>query len=106
MTIEPQPAEPTVPLEPQIVEITGADLVLLAIGGNCPEDPVHLVPAFELLPGPVGTVPAVEDDALADPSTGDEPLEPCEGQAEPDVPAGKPEPAPLPPERGQEPATP
>jgi hypothetical protein len=107
VTIEPQPAEPTAPLEPQVVDVTGADLVLVAVGGMCPEDPIYLVPAFELLPGPVGTIPAVEDDATVDASgDSDEPLEPCEGQSEPDVPAGKPEPAPLPPERGQEPAGP
>jgi hypothetical protein len=68
MTIEPQD---TVPAEPQVVEVTGAELVLLAVGGMCPDDPVYLVPAFELLPGPVGTVPAVEDDAIADPSDAD-----------------------------------
>ncbi len=110
MTIEPQPTDPTVPLEPEIVEITGADLVLQVIYGSCPEDEIYLVPAFRLLPlDSAGfSVAAVEDESLAgggpDP---EQPAEPCEGQIEPDVPVGKPEPGPLPPDGGErEPARP
>lgn len=105
MTIEPQPTDPTVPLEPEILEITGADLVLQVVYGNCPEDTIYLVPAFRMRPlDKAGfSVAAVENDSLAGagPSSDavpEKPARPCEGQTEPDVPVGKPEPAPLPPE--------
>jgi hypothetical protein len=106
MTIEPEPTVPTVPLEPQVVEITGADLVLQVVPTGCPGDPVYLVPTFELQPGPAGSVTAVADDALAtsDPAAS---ANPCPDQPPTDVPLGKPEPAAVPPDTpNAEPATP
>jgi hypothetical protein len=93
MTIEPQPP---VQLDPVTVEITGVELVLQLLVSGCPGDPVYLVPAFEFLPGPIGSVPAVTGDSLVGSADPDAPLEPCPGQTEPDMPMGKHEPAPLP----------
>ena len=105
MTIEPDPATPPVPLEPQIVEITGAELSLQLVAAGCPGDPVYLVPTFDLLPGPAASVVAVADDAVA--GVGDDvELNPCAEQPTSDLPAGKPEPAPMPADAGREPATP
>ena len=109
MTIEPRPNEPTVPLEPEVVEITGATLSFQVVATGCPGDPVYLVPAFELQsePGPAGSIIAVEEDALSydEGDDGGGPAEPCPGTAA-DVPAGKPEPAPLPADAGREPTKP
>jgi hypothetical protein len=104
MTIEPQPTTPTVPVEPQIVEITGADLVLQLVPSGCEDDPVYLVPSFELRPAPVGSVVAVAEDSLAGP--GGDAVEPCPDQVPTGAPVGKPEPAPLPADTGREPAAP
>lgn len=108
MTIEPDRSPPTVPLEPQVIEITGADLSLQLVAAGCPGDPVYLVPAFDLLPGPAASVIAVEDEALAGAGDGggDEELEPCPDQGVNDGPVGRPEPAPMPADAGREPARP
>ena len=102
MTIEPPDrATPTVPLEPQVIEITGAELSLQLVAAGCPGDPVYLVPAFDLLPGPAASVIAVEDDAIAGAGS-DEPgtAQPCPDLPTSDLPAGKPEPAPMPADSG------
>lgn len=108
MTIEPDPGIPSVPLEPEVVEFTGAELSLQLVAAGCPDDPVYLVPTFDLLPGPAASVIAVEDDVIAgqgsDPA--DQEFEPCPGQGQTEVPAGKPEPAPMPADVGREPAKP
>ena len=107
MTIEPpDESAPTVPLEPEVVEITGAELSLQLVAAGCPGDPVYLVPTFDLVPGPAASVIAVEDDAVAGASGDTEELEPCPEAPSSDVPAGKPEPAPLPADAGREPAKP
>ena len=107
MTIEPGP---TVPLEPEVIEITGAELSLQLVAAGCPGDPVYLVPSFDLQSanGVVGSVTAVEDDAIAGGgSDGDaEEAQPCPDQGPTAVPLGKPEPAPLPADTGREPANP
>ena len=101
MTIEPDRSAPTVPLEPQVVEITGAELSLQLVAAGCPGDPVYLVPTFDLLPGPAASVIAVEDDAIAGAtSDGRDIAQPCPDVPPSDLPAGKPEPAPMPPDRG------
>lgn len=106
MTIEPQPMPPEL-LEPEIVEITGAEVSLQLVMAGCPGDPVYLVPTFDLLPGPVASIIAVEDDAISgDPAVGDPGFEPCPDQGPTDVPLGKPEPAPMPADAGREPAKP
>lgn len=107
MTIEPRDnSAPTVPLEPEAVEITGAELSLQLVAAGCPGDPVYLVPTFDLLPGPAASVIAVEDDAVAGASGDTEELRPCPEGPTSDVPAGKPEPAPMPADAGREPAKP
>ena len=103
MTIEPQPS---VPLEPQIVEITGAELSLQLVAAGCPGDPVYLVPTFDLLPGPAASVIAVEDDAVAGLGEDAVQFNPCPEAPSSDLPAGKPEPAPMPADAGREPARP
>lgn len=97
-TEEPVPTEP---VEPQVIEITGAELSVILVAAGCPGDPVYLVPAFDLqsADGSVGTVMAVEDDLVAGGGDGegdDAELEPCPDQPATDLPAGKPEPAPEP----------
>jgi hypothetical protein len=92
----PPPAPPTT-AAPQIVEITGARVVLLVAYGACPDDPVYAVPAFAFAPEEAGVAVAVEQDAL---DTGDDvatsdPIT-CPGVVPGTEPAGKPEPAPLP----------
>ena len=110
MTIEPPDrATPTVPLEPQVIEITGAELSLQLVAAGCPGDPVYLVPTFDLLPGPAASVIAVEDDAIAGAGSSDEngTAQPCPDLPTSDLPAGKPEPAPRPTDSGAtEPAPP
>ena len=110
MTIEPEPAVPAEPLEPQIVDITGAELSLQLVAAGCPGDPVYLVPTFDLQSsdGSVGGVIAVEEDVIAGAGgDGDDAgFQPCPDQGPTDVPLGKPEPAPMPADAGREPATP
>jgi hypothetical protein len=103
--IEPMPAEtPPVTLEPEIVEVTHARLVLEPVATGCLDDPVYLVPAFELLldgeDQSIGTVTAVTDDAVdqGDPAETDARV--CPEDEVGDEPAGKPEPAPVPPDAG------
>lgn len=109
MTIEPQ--QPPVPLEPEIVEITGAELVLEVVYPMCEGGEVYLVPAYRLLPDATAgfTVTAVEDESLAvatQPGAGVSDDEPCPGDEPDDVPMGRPEPAPLPADDGREPSKP
>lgn len=102
---DPAPAEPT---EPEIVEVTGADLVLLALWPRCEGDDLILVPAFQLRVGDEAhlTLPAVEESSMAQPDP-DAPYEPCPGEEPLDEPIGRPEPAPMPPDAGgREPANP
>ncbi len=107
VTIEPQPTTPTVPLEPEIVEITGAEMALEVVFPMCEDGDIYVVPSYRLLPQDVvgATVLAVDEGSLVVPDP-EAPAEPCPGQSEPDVPVGKPEPAPMPPDAGQEPARP
>lgn len=105
--VEPVPA-PEEPTEPEIVEITGADLVLLALSPRCEGDDLIIVPAFQLQVGDEVhlTLPAVEDASMDQPDP-DAPYEPCPGEEPADEPVGRPEPAPMPPDAGgREPANP
>lgn len=104
----PPPVDPPAPVEPRIVEITGADLVLTAVHPRCEGEELFLVPAFRLEPDEVGfTAPAVEQTSIAEPADSEASSEPCPGQPEPDEPVGRPEPAPMPPDAGgREPASP
>lgn len=98
---EPPPVNPPAPVEPRIVEITGAELVLTAVYPRCEGDDLFLVPAFALQPDEVGfVVPAVQSTSVAEPSDSEAASEPCPGQPEPDEPVGRPEPAPMPPDAG------
>jgi hypothetical protein len=99
--------QPPVSVEPQIVEVTGARLVLEPAGTGCIDDSVYLVPAFELRTdgdapaSEIGSVTAVADDALQAPASGDTPDQPCpEDQVDQEEPVGKPEPAPVPSDAG------
>ena len=100
VTIEPVPAEPPVTEPPEVVEITGAEVVLMLAYPTCPDDPAYLVPAFAFEPDRAGTVVAVQDDELAGPTVGgDAPGVPdCPGVTPEPVPLGRPEPAPVRPE--------
>lgn len=105
--VDPVPA-PEEPTEPQIVDISGADLVLLALWPRCAGDDLILVPAFQLRVGDEVhlTLPAVEESSMAQPDP-DAPYEPCPGEESIDEPVGRPEPAPMPPDAGgREPANP
>lgn len=111
-TVEPvepsEPVEAPVPTEPEIVEVTGAELVLLALWPRCEGDDLVVVPAFELSVGDEVhlTIPAVEEASMAQPDP-DAPSEPCPGEEPMDGPVGRPEPAPMPPDAGgREPANP
>ena len=106
-----EPSVPIEPVEPQMVEITGAELTLQLVSAGCPGDAMYLVPTFELQTenGTWGFVIAVEDDAIAGQGSdadGDQGFQPCPDQGDPDVPVGKPEPAPMPADTGREPANP
>jgi hypothetical protein len=108
---DPPPVDPPVDQPPdlpppQIIEITGADVVLLIAYGNCPDDPVYAVPAFAFEPEEAGTVMAVEDESLTGAAADRDLQEPitCPGVDPATEPTGKPEPAPLPPERAPTPA--
>ena len=96
-------AQPGSTLPPQIVEITGARVVLNIVVPMCPGDPVYAVPAFAFEPDRAGSVNAVQEGDLEPPEGGSRaPKARCPGD-EP----GKPEPMPLPPDAGQtEPAPP
>ena len=104
----PEPTETTEPPEPEIVEITGAELVLEVVLPMCEGDTIYLVPAYKLLPEErVGfTVTAVEEASMTQPDPDAEP-EPCPEGEDPEDPVGRPEPAPMPPDAGStEPAGP
>lgn len=104
MTIEPR-SQPPVPLEPEtvepeIVEITGAEVVLEVVFPMCEDGEIYLVPAYRLLPEDTAgfTVTAVEDEYLAaalEPEAADS-ARPCPGDEPAGVPMGRPEPAPDP----------
>ena len=98
-----QPPETVTTLPPEVIEITGAGVVLHVVYPSCPGDPVYAVPAFAFEPERAGSVIAVRDDDLTD-----EPKErPRRGAPADPCPGVKPEPEPLPPSRGQtEPAPP
>jgi hypothetical protein len=107
------PVDPAVPptapttYPPQVVEITGARVVLMLAYPTCPDDDAFLVPAFAFAPEEAGTVMAVEDDSLAGGAAGSsdrKAAEPCPGVQPAPAPVGKPEPAPLPTERPDTPA--
>jgi hypothetical protein len=105
--VEPVPA-PVEPTEPEIVEITGADLVLLALWPRCEGDDLIVVPAFQMEVGDEVhlALPAVEESSMDQPDP-DAPYEPCPGEEPADEPVGRPEPAPMPPDAGgREPANP
>jgi hypothetical protein len=75
------------------------------VATGCLDDPIYLVPAFELLleeddGGPIGTVTAVTDDALDTPDPADAEARVCPEDEVRDLPAGKTEPAPVPPDAG------
>ena len=93
--------EPAPTLPPRIVEITGARLVLEPVATGCLDDPIYLVPAFELLVpddegGSIGTITAVADEALDTPDPADAEVRDCPEDEVVDEPAAKPEPAPAP----------
>jgi hypothetical protein len=67
MTIEPQPP---VSLEPQIVELNSARVVLTVGYDQCTGTPTFLVPSYLFGPGDVGPVVAVGDDDLQTAATG------------------------------------
>lgn len=105
---EPAPGQPPIPapipepvpdsLPPEIVEITGARVVLQLVYPMCPGDPVYVVPAFAFEPEQAGTVVAVTDEELAGNRASDDAArgtaaEPCPGVRPEPVPMGKPEPA-------------
>jgi hypothetical protein len=105
MTIEPQPAPAPVPLEPEIVELHGAKVVLSLVYPDCEDGEYVLVPTYSFT-GEDGTelglqAPAVADASLdtpADDAAGaDAEAAPCPGDegggGGTDEPAGKPEPA-------------
>ena len=104
---EPAPMPMPVPdsLPPEIVEITGARVVLQVAYPMCPGDPVYVVPAFAFEPERAGTVVAVVDEELTGDRGGDQrgkAAQPCPG-VRPEPPMGKPEPAPEPaPQRPEE----
>jgi hypothetical protein len=115
MTIEPQPP---VSVEPQIVELSSARVVLTVGYDQCTGSPTFLVPSYLFGPGDVGPVVAVGDDDLQTAATGaaaDKTVSndnPCpvppaddpagkrdpgvEPQPAPDAPTGRPTPAPAP----------
>jgi hypothetical protein len=95
VTIEP-PGGPPVPLEPQIMELSSARLVLVSGYNMCTGGPEFLVPSYLFGPNDVGPVTAVTDADLQGPSTGAQTktdVAPCPGQ---DLPP-QPKPAPYPP---------
>jgi len=96
------------PVDPVVVEVTGAELVLTPVHPRCEGDDLFLVPSFALQPDEVGfAVPAVEDSSVADPADSEQTTQPCPGEPRPDEPVGRPEPAPMPPDAGgREPAGP
>ncbi len=103
----PSTDEPPAPTpEPEIVEVTGAELALVMVWPQCEDGEIVLVPAFRLLPldRAGAEVVAVQDSSMADPaaavSSG-----PCPGQPQ-DLPASKPEPMPAPAPLPAEPARP
>lgn len=83
---------------PEVVELTGVELVLEVVEPFCPGDPVYLVPTFAFEPDDVAFVPAVADAELAGADQSSEaPQSPCPGDDPMTVPpSGQPEPAPLP----------
>lgn len=99
---EPHPVAPDAPLEPTIVEVTGAELVLSVVRPPCEDGDVVLVPAFRLLPEEAVsvTVPAVQEASLAAGGGAADGNEPCAGRGEPDRPVGRPEADPMPPPGG------
>jgi hypothetical protein len=102
----PVPSEPPVTEPPEVVEITGAEVVLMLAYPTCPDDDAYLVPAFAFEPDRAGTVMAVQDESLAGgPGARDtKDVDPCPGVKPEPVPLGRPEPAPLPPEAVPTPA--
>jgi hypothetical protein len=102
------PTEPTAvtePPEPEIVEVTGAEVVLEVVYPDCEDGEYLVVPAFRLLPADrLGfSVPAVAEDSLQPEATADDDeaaAEPCpedvEDEPAVDERAVKPEPAPAP----------
>ena len=99
MTVEPQPATPTVPLEPEIVEITRASLVLtVVVEQGCERGAFFVVPAFDFMIDEAAgsTVPAVAGASLVAPDAAGSD-DPCPDVSNSEDPVGKPEPAPVPP---------
>jgi hypothetical protein len=98
----PMPAEtaPPVTLEPRIVEVTGARLVLEPVASGCEDDPIYLVPAFQLLPETdFGVVTAITDDSLAG-TAGDKASAPDDEVCPEDEGDGDAEPGVVPPDAG------
>ena len=99
------PAAPPASVEPQVIEVTGARLVLEPVGTGCVDDPVYLVPAFDLQvdaqPATIGTVTAVADDAIDTPDPRQVVDQGCpDDRSEGGAPAAKPEPGTTPPDAG------
>jgi hypothetical protein len=105
MTIEPQPAPAPVPLEPEIVELHGAKVVLSLVYPDCEDGEYVLVPTYSFT-GEDGTELGLQPPPLAYPSLAspaddaagaDAEAAPCPGDegggGGTDEPAGKPEPA-------------
>ena len=80
------PTEPAPEPQPLVLEVTGADLVLVMVWGRCGTDPAHLVPSyrFTLADGGVaGPVPAPEERRLEQPDQAESSDEPCPGDGRP-----------------------
>ncbi len=103
---EPAPAPAPAPAsasassqaQPEVVELTGVELVLEVVEPFCPGDTVYLVPTFAFEPDGVVLVPAVADEELAGADQSPQaPQTPCPGDEPVTVPpSGLPEPTPLP----------
>jgi hypothetical protein len=83
--IQPEPAPSGSTLPPQIVEVTGAEIVLQLTYGGCPGDAMYLVPSYRFRDAKatevMGPVPAVDQKYLSSTTTAAK--DPAQAQANP-----------------------